>query len=212
MCNNKSLRAADTKQEAIINSYVVNAYFTPNYKSVEYVDDANRQCKGIDVIVDDMKIDLKAQSSARYINNPTDTFILEVSFLDRNKNEYCGWFLDDSLKTTHYGFVWIRDADVDENIRINKESDIHNIELMLVDKKALHDYILSKVTKEKLLSLAQDMRRTDTRTTWVDSEIKLSCNNVLYEKPVTIVVKKWLLKKFSVGHIIIRDKEVRGIA
>ena len=126
-------RKADTITEKEIDIFLNKFFYFKEYKRVKPVYEKEKQIAGIDVIVDNMFIDNKAQSSANYINKPTKTFILELLVHSIKNGQYIGWFLNPNLQTTHYCFVWIHDANVhpgamirkyvleDNNIRYNEQ-------------------------------------------------------------------------------------------
>jgi hypothetical protein len=71
-------------------------------------------------------VDEKAQTSNMYINDPTDTFVLELfgeSWTDRDTYGNIGWFLDETIETDYYVFVWLPDVSL---FRVN--SDFNTIE------------------------------------------------------------------------------------
>ena len=73
-------REIDMPQERIVDNFLTTFFYNKCFYSVESVNDYRRQVKGVDIIADGMYIDNKAQSSPRYVNNPKETFILELSF------------------------------------------------------------------------------------------------------------------------------------
>ena len=200
----QSNRKSDTRQESVITQFLENRFFSKYGKPYEIVRDKERQVKGIDVILNGKNIDIKAQSSKRYINNPTDTFLLEISFLNKNGEEMVGWFLNNDLLTDYYAFVWIIDATVNESGGITIAEDIHKAEMMFVDKRKLQDYIATKYDASSLLQEADRARVVGERVSEVLMDgIKFSHTPTLFEKPCNLVVKKSLLNKFSVGHYFI---------
>ena len=203
----KTNRKFDSAQEQIVNYFAHKYFFSKIDKNSQMVDDVTLQLNGVDELCCGKNVDLKAQSSKRYINSPTDTFILEISFIDRGGNPAIGWFLKDGLVTDEYAFIWIPKASVNEFGAIASSEDISEMEIMLVDKHKLHDYILSIESKDCLIE-SSDMMRS-TATTWKEISnhtpgIHLSHNTILAEKPVVLVVKKWLLKKFATKHCIVK--------
>ena len=83
----KSMRKQDTKQEKIINSFLYDNFFTKVNKTSCLIEDKELQIAGVDLQMKNKKdnivnIDIKAQSSSRYINNPRPTFVLELSSLN----------------------------------------------------------------------------------------------------------------------------------
>lgn len=203
MCKIQTNRKVDSKHESVVNKFLFENYFLNCYDSATYVEDKSLQVSGVDVVVNDkMFIDIKAQSSPRYINNPTSTYILELSFLNPWGKTLKGWFLNEELKTTHNAFVWINKADVGENGYIKTDKDIHEVEIMVVDSKKLKDYILSLVDSTTLESVANELREKKIPKTFVNG-LKIVCSLNIPEQPCTIVMSKEVLKKYAVSDCIL---------
>lgn len=169
------------------------------------VDDVDLQVAGVDVQQENKKgetvnIDIKAQSSAKYINNPRPTFVLELSFLNKYEEPFVGWFLNPDLITDYYTFVWIHDADVDENGRIRTKDDIHKVEVMTVAKERLKAYVMARLNGDDLDSIINYMRDTEETHRRIVRGLHFSHTPTLYEKPVNLVAHKDVLKKFAVVH------------
>lgn len=204
-----SYRVADNKQERIVNKFLELFYYNKHYGSVEMVEDKERQTSGIDVIADGMLIDNKAQSGVKYINNPTDTYILELSFLNKYQEETVGWFLDTKSKTTHYLFVWIHDAIVGEDNRIIPYRGINKVEVMLVDKSKLREMIGKVYSDYSLISIARKMRDLERphQYTYMNG-IKFSHTPTLDEKPCNLVLSKDKLLECAVEHCFVTPDEI----
>jgi hypothetical protein len=207
-----SNRVNDHKQEGVINQFLLKNFFKKMYQDVEVVYDTQRQLQGIDIVADGNLIDIKAQSSARYLNNPTNTFILELSFLSSNKEETVGWFLKPDIQTTAYAFVWIHKTK-EVNGMILNPNDIEEVEILLVDKKTLKQKINQWRTDDELLGVSRWMRQTATRSKecTLDGIKKLSHTPELFEKPSNLVVQKWFLQQFSLGHYIVTKTSIQKI-
>lgn len=200
----QSTRVSDTNQESIITQFLENGFFSLYGKPYEIVRDKERQVKGIDVVFNGKNVDIKAQSSKRYINNPTDTFSMELSCLNRNGEEMVGWFLNEELLTDLYAFVWVINATVNEQGGISSCNDIHKAELMFVNKILLQDYIATKYDAEALLQESDRARVEGERISeYIMDGVKFSHTPTLFEKPCNLVIKKSVLKKFSCGHFYV---------
>ena len=202
----KSNRKFDSNQEKIINQFTYTFFLKKEYKDVEMVYDVDKQICGIDAICDGLNIDIKAQAS--YINNPRPTFILELSFLDKYGNLKKGWFLNDKLSTTHYCFIWIPSAK--SNI-LKSIDDINRLEIMVVDKERLKDYIFNKYGERNIYKTLDEMITNGVRYTFLDGGVKYCQTTTLFEKPVTLVVPKYILKKFSTKHCIVTKEKIINI-
>ena len=204
-------RKNDEKQEKIINSYLLEKYFHKISPNAELVFNTDLQVAGADVSVElsdgrTTYFDIKAQSSAKYINDPRPTFCLEVSSLNRYGEEFDGWFINDELITDYYTFVWVHDARVNSQNRIASPDDIYKLEVMTVSKKKLKKYILSQLGKTDIGKVVKGMRENGKRRLDIVDGIHFSHSPQLYEKPVNIIVRKSVLKKFALkkfGHCYI---------
>ena len=217
-------RTKDERQEYIINQYLLANYFNKAFTSACLIDDTSLQNAGVDVMCsselgEDMKIDVKAQSSAKYINNPRPTFLLEVSTYNRYGTEECvGWFFDAQKITEYYTFVWIHEARVDAKGRILRPEDIQRVEVLIVDAKKLQDYIddvLWDYSMDDIDSIVSAMRSKELMRQDVCKGIHYSHSTQLIEKPVNLVVHKRILKKFAIpgpyGHCMVSQQKITAI-
>lgn len=207
----QSNRTNDQQQERILHQFLLKYFFNKVYNKVESIYDAETQISGIDVIADGQLIDTKAQLSENYLNNPTNTFILELSFLSKNLKEIVGWFLNPNSKTTVYAFVWIPKTRVVMGMIPNPEA-IEEVEILLVDKTKLKDRINKWRSDDDLLGVARWMRQTITRKKECTLDgVKLVQSAHLFEQPTNIVAQKWFLKQFSLGHYIVTKTNIQKI-
>lgn len=207
-----SNRKSDNTQEDFVNSFIEKYFFNKLFGTdYERVYDKKRQCDGIDFIVNDNNADVKAQSSKRYINNPRDTFLLEIISYDRNGNNMTGWFINENLKTDYYIFVWIPTADVDISGKLSSSESIQCAEIMIVDKQNLKSYVNSFVTDSAMVETANMMRNTSIHRINVSKEIHFTYTDTLFEKPVNLIVSKNILKRFSTLHCMVKKDSIEKI-
>ena len=218
----KSQRELDTQTERnIVMPFLQKYLFNRLFDDVEYVDDIERQLQGIDVIINDNgfaeNIDVKAQASAKYINKPVPTFVQELLYTAKNRTEHIGWFLDDTATDT-YVDVWIHAANTNARGMPESPDDIIDVEVMFVDKVPLVAYLESKgYAAEVLLKRAREMRsvgyyRQDSvLPDQDDNEMWLSYSDDLAEKPVNLVIKKRVLRKFATKHVRVTKSGVFDI-
>lgn len=212
MRNNKlvSNRKNDTKQEKVLNDYLFKNYFKPLNPTSQLVFDKDLQIAGVDVEITTKNgvkkyIDIKAQSSKKYVNNPKPTYILELSSLNRHGDDFVGWFLNEELITDYYTFVWIPKAKVNEKLEIVSPDDIEEVEVMTVNKSALKKYILSILGDRNIQDIVAQMRKNELTRLPLTNGIHFSHTPTLFEKPVNLVVKKHILKKFAINHYYIKQ-------
>ena len=209
----QSTRRFDSKQEYIINSFLNQFYFKKVNPSTKIVKDTELQIAGVDFRQKNkfgqiINIDVKAQSSARYINNPQPTYILELSSLNKYDEPFIGWFLNEELITDYYCFVWIPEADTDHDGRLKNMYDIKKAEVMTVSKAKLHEYIMPLLRAVDLDRTIRLMRDTELTRKPLTSELHFSHTPNLREKPVNLVAKKSLLKKFAVEHCVVTQEGI----
>ena len=219
----QSQRDIDMQTERlVIIPFMMKYLFAKLFNQIESVEDAERQLQGIDIIVRDNGCDenhdVKAQASSKYINKPVPTFVQELLFTAKDKKEHIGWFLQD-LATDTYVCAWIHAAKTNERGLLDTPDDILDMEVMFVDKTPLKEYIESKgYTSELLLQRARHLRKIGLyRQDSVipgqnDDEMWLSYSADLAEKPVNLVIKKRVLKRFSTRHIRVTKSEIVDIA
>lgn len=224
MRNANPERNHDDNQESIINDFLMKYYFKKAFTAAKLITNKEMQSAGVDVICNskrarDMKIDIKAQSSAKYINDPRPTFSLEVSTYDRyGVEDLVGWFFSAKAITEYYTFVWIHDAKVDDNKRIRRVDDIQRLEVLTVDAHALQDYIddiLYDHELDDIDAITQSMRWEERLRIDVCDGIYYRHSPSLPEKPVNLVVQKRILQKFAIeskyGHCMVTKEGMRPI-
>lgn len=179
------------------------------FTRADRTDNATTQINGSDIIISipslgitDAVVDEKA--SIYYINKDLKTFVLEVSFLNKSMHYTDGWFIDNSLSTEYYLMQWIK-ADIDDPWQV-KESNITEIECVLVSKSKLKDYFVQEgYHKEKLLQIAQEMRSSHNPK--IIPPGKPYCfyyTSKLAEKPVNILLNKSEYIRLSEFHYFVK--------
>ena len=212
-------RKLDLKTERAIDEFL-NTFFYRRMFRTRYnaVDADTVQLKGVDCVVGRMLIDNKAMSSPKYINNPKDTYSLELlAYSSRQQRDYVGWFINPELNTTHYLFVWVHDADVEPGEHITSRYQIRRLEVMLVNRADLHEYISQKCSDEKLLAYCQQIREQSLRAMnlveFADEEEPpfLCASGQFQESPCNLIVPKAILKRFASRHCWVTPKEFINI-
>lgn len=211
-----STRQLDNLSEKAINTFLSKFFYNKLFKEVRFETDKAQQIAGVDVTADGLLIDNKAMSSPNYINNPKNTFILELLVHSDICGEYLGWFLNPDIVTTHYLFVWIPEANVPSGGRITDSRQIKKLEVMLVDKSLMRHIIETHCSNERLLQVAHNMVAKDVRNMSIRELGNHNCpyfvySNQLNEKPVNLVVPKNWLKWAAIKHCYVTDKEIVNI-
>lgn len=212
---NRTIFNADLHNEQVLGAYL-DEYFYPrtNIKQFLREHDMPHQRVGIDVRFNannqEFLVDEKGYLSRETIQ---DTFVLELSFKDPRGNRVEGWFYSPDKQTTHYLLCW---ADRD-NINIYRDrlkvDNLHRVELMLVDRAVLQNYLSEKYginrqyIKENQKDLYDKLQKSPINLPKSESRYMLS--NQLREEPINIVMpKEEYLKSNAVlaRYMVYRDR------
>lgn len=208
-----STRSKDMVSEKAIGDFLHKYFYTKLFNDCETIEDVDRQVSGIDEVADGMLIDNKAMSSPGYINNPSKTFITELLTHSKTGEPYLGWFLNNNLKTTHYLFVWIWNANVPRGAYITNENQIKRLEVMLIDRQKLHELINKHCSDKRLLAVAKDMVARSERSRNISEFGYYNCPHFVHstdlkEKPVNLVNPKWFLSQAAIKHCYVTPTEI----
>lgn len=161
---------------------------------IKFSDNSDLQYAGVDVITHtiygDIKTDIKCQTNT-YINNPTPTFCLELSFYKQEELRD-GWFLKDDQLTDYFLFVWIPNA-ITINNYINKQEQLNEVEFMLVYKQDIWDFLNSiEITKNSLRKAAESLRNITQNSfkRGTTEIVKLKRSDHLPEAPINLIISK----------------------
>lgn len=209
-----SNRPIDSKQERVIMEFLSKYLYAKAYPEHEIVEDRNLQLEGVDIAIPLPSgieyHDAKAQASKLYINNPTQTFSMELLF-DHNDSECVGWFLRPGLLTHVYALCWVNRAKVNAHGYIDNADDIEELEVMLLDKQELKGFINTYFYDEALYATAQKMRAQGTTRLFLNDAMYMVYSDKLNERPVNLVVKKWALEKCAYEHFKVRKDSVTSL-
>lgn len=199
-------RKNDSVVEREIAKFLDEKLYSNKDLFTEFVrtDDKEEQIKGSDLILSTSDgvlyrevIDEKV--AARYANTELNTFSLELSFIGRNGDKRCGWFIDNTKITKYYLFGWIKKAD----IPYNKECDRYDTDLITKDNIKEIDWAL--VSRQKIMDFLEERGWTLDKLSLQDKKIreqgkvktKEFINDVSFrysdsyiEKPINILLKK----------------------
>ena len=181
-------------------------------------DDYDSQIKGSDLILSSSdgkltRVAVDEKVGITRANTGLETFILELSFINKLGNKTCGWFLDMSKITDYYLFGWINKADIpyDEVLKkwdtnkINKNN-IRELEWALVSRKKLIKFLEDRGwTLEKLARQDEKIRNQgDVKTKAFIDDVSFRYSGNYIEKPVNILIKRETYIRLSDFHGIIR--------
>ena len=181
--------------------------------SFERVTDRTMQKQGVDVIgktADAIAyIDEKAQ--LHYINQCLPTFAFELEFLWHGKAME-GWFLNDSLSTTHYLLLWPNATKTD--LSLITSDDFTTVEGMMISKakirKHLHDIGLTDALLHEITELLHQQGISGPRRTAFEGiKLYVSPSTKYSENPINIVISKKILAPLADAHYLISKQGFR---
>lgn len=195
----------DVKQGKLAERFL-HKYFFIKQNPNSVLDDteypSEDQFAGVDIVVNmsnGTKVyhDIKAQMD--YINNPKQTFIMELSYL-KDGVEKLGWALRTDLKTNFYTIALIHRAKLLKGQLVDFE-DIECAEIVMVHKSKIFSFLrgIEERTGSNLYNTANAFRhsvlieRGKKPYDFIDGTM-IYCSTNKAEKPVCLVVKleKWL--------------------
>ena len=183
------------------------------FVSFERVTDLTSQKQGIDVIGRTENaiayIDEKAQ--LHYINQSLPTFAFELEFLWQGK-AMKGWFLNDSLRTTHYLLLWPNATETD--LSLITSDDFTTVEGMMISKEKLRNYLDGIGLTDDLLleatTLLHQQGVSGPRKTAYDGiKFYMSPSTTYSENPINIVINKRILTSLADAHYLISRQGFR---
>lgn len=185
------------RQQDTANSYEIEKFLDRYlYKEgCERVKDVGRQLKGIDVIYKGFLIDEKC--ALDYINKDLKTFSFEISSVNRRGERYDGWLVNKNLDTTHYLLCYINKCKVSKNPKVE---DIEEVEVILISKKSVLDYLDEKFGD--ITNLKKRAMEVEGSSFIEGLKIIKSSNKA--ESPINILLRKGVLRSLSVLNKIVR--------
>lgn len=204
----KPLYQIDAYIEGEVNKFVESHIAPVLFSDYTANDVPFLQNAGIDLFtrmygsVDIQFIDIK--SAARYYEGKLNSFVMELGYVtEHTKNPIIGWFLREGICTSHYLLLWpkatpfgnIYKSKYEKTYHIYGENDIEYVDFVLVEKKAIHEYIEKHgLTKEYLsehiyewTKNEQSRRQENERLKGTGLEINLS---PIETKPVNLKIDK----------------------
>lgn len=192
----------DVEQEHVLTKILYDMLFkeyldiiwNSTSKIVNFEESPELQYAGVDIITvhnsQNTYIDVKCQTNA-YINNPTPTFCLELSYYKENSIKE-GWFVKTDQLTDYFLFVWIPNASVNDNY-ISEQEQLNEVECMLVKKSDIWEYLSNiGISKDGLIETAENLRHIDSSSCKYGfaEKVKLTKSDFLPEKPINLIITK----------------------
>lgn len=163
--------------------------------------DLEKQFRGIDVVFvfkgKEFIIDEKAQL---HYPVPRPTFAFELCFRKADKWKM-GWFYDETKRTEYYLLAWPKRKEVEVSELI--ENDIHTVEVMLINRQKLRDYLFHtyKINKESIKTEIEKIIKANEFGPHPKNHSNIEhyyyYTNTLAETPINLIIKKNRLKKLA---------------
>ena len=196
LTNYNTTRKEDSQIEQHLNGLVIRI-LKDKFNSVELVHDKKRQVRGIDAIIDGMNVDFKMLSSKASLKYLPRTNNWEISVLNKDGIRYDGWGVNASLETTHLliGVIHKHSVPDGENIS-NASQQVEEMELILVNKKAMMEYIENSIGFDRIKKDLWRVEGCDDRVVYND-EVKLMCATRLAEQPVNLLINLRVYRRLA---------------
>lgn len=198
MAYNNKIRREDEKCAEIVSQFLEQHFYnrTENY---EKIDDREKQLQGVDVIFffNNKQYICDEKAAIRYVNKSLQTFAFELSFLGKGDKLIDGWLISNTKINNSFLCIWIDKADYD---LLEDVDDIKELEIALIDKQALVDYLQSLGWTVNKLHIKADRMRKNLNEPQGDIEIngwRFVCSRKLAEKPVNVLVSREKLKELA---------------
>lgn len=214
-----SSRQIDMRGEKALGLFL-DEFFYPRlceiegFTRTERVYDADMQKKGCDIYIFNkggrsIKIDEKAQ--LHFINDPRDTFVFEISFLQDDSGEVMnGWFVSDNNITDCYMLSWIDQARTDKINRIVAD-DFEQVTICFITKKKVISYLAAcGYSLQSIKTMADEMRKNGQENkAYISTDAILYYSRVGYpEQPINILISRSVLCRLSYGVYVVSREGV----
>lgn len=179
----------DQRKEEKLHKYF-EKFYQDNGFLFARIQDTIPQKLGVDVIAknNDKAYIIDEKSAISCWNRNLETFSFELrTETNYNKN---GWFINPSYLTTHYALLYVRAND-------KMLEDITSIEIIIVSKKKLYDYLISLNAdiNKRMKTIIIDGKSSDL------PKIKNYIN-----KDVYLVYSLWIKPEMPINIIISKEK------
>ena len=219
-------RKNDSKVEREIAKFLDEKLYSNKSLFTEFArtDGKDEQIKGSDLILSTSDgvlyrevIDEKVAS--RYANTELNTFSLELSFIGKNGDKRCGWFVDSTKITKYYLFGWIKRADIPYNKQYERydtdlitRDNIKELDWALVSREAIMKFLEKKGwTLDKLALQDKKIRENGkVKTKEFINDVSFRYSEAYVEKPINILLKKETYMELAHLHgTIVCDEEIQ---
>lgn len=211
-----ALRKEDVRLADLVSDFL-DKHFYPKYvTNFERVTDKKRQCEGVDVIFDinGRHYLCDEKNGGSRINTNLRTFSLELSFIDRAGKRRSGWFLNERNINDSYLFIWTDSADSERPLSV---SEIHKVEVALVKKSRIKEYLRETAGLDELIISAMNesivnnpqtmeyalISENSGKRKYSISGVTVCHSTQLYEQPLNIILPRDVYRKIADLNVVI---------
>lgn len=204
-----TFRSKDMAAERELAKFLDEHLYTKDiFTRADRTDSAITQIEGSDIIISIPSLNIKdavvdEKASIYYINKNLQTFVLELSFLNKGFHYSDGWFVDKSLATEYYLMQWIK-ADVADPWTVTAQN-ITEIECVLISKQKLIDYFKGfGYDSSKFKEISDQIRKTGIYPKTPTTDFRFYYSPKLAEKPVNILLNKSVYIQLGEFHYFVK--------
>ena len=190
LLTNKVMRKEDERREKLVGAFL-DEHFYSQFENFERCEDKERQIKGIDTqfVIGEKTIKCDEKAAVNYTN--LKTFCQEIDRMNRGNRWQIGWFVDPSLETNAYLYVFIDDVDWSKD-------EIRKAEALLVGKKQFKRYLASQgYSDAKIIEFAEYIKQYGVYRLPAPEGCRWCYSERLPEKPINLLVSRDLLRKLA---------------
>lgn len=205
------LRQDDVMCSNVVTNFLIKNFYEKLCRKYEIILDKEQQVQGIDSYfeLNGKFYSCDEKSAIRYVNKNLQTFSLELSFLNKQGKLTSGWLLNEKNINNSYLFIWIDKAKVNAKNLITNVDDIQQIEIALVTKDKIINYLDSLGWSiDKLLKKSQLILNNENETLFSEKypEVRFCFSKQLVEKPVNILIQRKKLIEISDFNFIFNNE------
>lgn len=194
----------DSKNTEIINKWLDDYVYTDTtFENVIRYDDKEHQLAGVDVTfnIGDIEYICDEKCSVYRMNGFQGTFAMSISQVNRDGVRRDEWFINDTLDTDSYMFIWIDKADCTPKT-LTYEA-IKEVNVALVRKSKIEEYLVEKNWSRDRINKMKEYMVENSVTSWGNiykHGLKWMYDNRYRERSVNILIPRDVLERISDWH------------
>lgn len=195
------LRNYDVSASNIVYEYLEDVLYSKEVTNFIRNEDFKTQIKGVDVTFDRFGYHYIAdeKASVQWANKrKLRTYSFELSFIDKRNKVHDGWLISDDEINNSFVIVWCDRFKAD---RLTSKDEIEEIEVAIVKRQALVDYIESLGWNRDKLIRKMELIRSNPDCEYMGNINKDGCkfsySQQLVEKPINILLPRQKILEMS---------------